>query len=220
LLNPKEEAMSPTRTPSTGQAYWNRHARNYDRSMLLLGRPIPRMIELTQAELKGAGDVLEVAAGTGLLTVPVARTARRVVATDYAEAMMGVLRQRVLEAGLTNVECSQRNVYELGFPPASFDAVVCANVLHLLPDLPGALAALKAVLRPGGKLLAPTFCHAETWASRAVSRILALTGFPSQRRLSSRTLREALEGAGIPVTRQETLPGLIPISFVAGVSPP
>jgi phosphatidylethanolamine/phosphatidyl-N-methylethanolamine N-methyltransferase len=210
--------MNPTHTPNSGQDYWNRHARNYDRSMLLLGRPIPRMIELTVAELKGAGDVLEVAAGTGLLTLPVARVARRVVATDYSEAMIGVVQQRVLQAGLTNVECSKRDVYSLGFPPASFDAVVCANVLHLLPDLPGALAALKAVLRPGGKLVAPTFCHAETLTSRAVSRVLALTGFPSQRRLSSRTLREAVEGAGLQLTRHETLPGPIPVSFVAGVS--
>lgn len=203
-----------------GQAYWNRLARNYDRSMLLLGRPIPRMIELTTAELQGANDVLEVAAGTGLLTLPVARTVKRVIATDYSEAMIGVLRQRVQEAGLTNVECSQRDVYDLGFPPASFDAVVCANVLHLLPDLPGALAALQRVLRPGGKLVAPTFCHEETRTSRALSRVLALTGFPSQRRLSSRTLREALENARFHVTRHETLPGLIPVSFVAGVSPP
>lgn len=107
----------------------------------------------------------------------------------------------------------------MGFPPASFDAVVCANVLHLLPDLPGALAALQRVLRPGGKLVAPTFCHAETRTSRAVSRVLALTGFPSQRRLSSRTLREALESARFHVTRTELLPGLIPVGFVAGVSP-
>ncbi len=187
--------------------------------MLLLGRPIPRMIELAVAELQGTNDVLEVAAGTGLLTLPMARVARRVIATDYAEAMIDVLRQRVQAAGLTNVECSQRDVYDLGLPPASFDAVVCANVLHLLPDLPGALAALQRVLRPGGKLVAPTFCHAETRTSRAVSRVLALTGFPSQRRLSSGTLREALESARFQVMRQETLPGLIPVSFVAGVSP-
>jgi phosphatidylethanolamine/phosphatidyl-N-methylethanolamine N-methyltransferase len=187
--------------------------------MLLLGRPIPRMIELTEAELKGAGDVLEVAAGTGLLTLPIARVAGRVVSTDYAEAMIEIVQQRAQEAGLANVECLRRDLYDLGFPPASFDAVVCANVLHLLPDLSGALAALKRVLRPGGKLIAPTFCHAETRASRAVSRVLALTGFPSERRLSSRTLREALEGAGFQMTRHETIPGLIPVSFAAGVSP-
>jgi ubiquinone/menaquinone biosynthesis C-methylase UbiE len=186
--------------------------------MLLLGRPMPRTIELTMAELQGTGDVLEVAAGTGLLTLPVARVARRVVATDYSDGMMGVLQQRVREAGLTNVECSRQDIYALGFPPASFDAALCANVLHLLPDLPGALAALKAVLRPGGKLVAPTFCHAETRLSRAFSRLMALTGFPGERRLSSRTLRDALEGAGFQVTRQETLPGLIPMGFVVGVA--
>jgi ubiquinone/menaquinone biosynthesis C-methylase UbiE len=178
------------------------------------------MIELTVDELRGASDVLEVAAGTGLLTLPIARVARRVVATDYAEAMIELLRQRTREAGVTNVECSRRDLYMLGFAPASFDAVVCANVLHLLPDLPGALAALTRVLRPGGKLIAPTFCHAETRLSRVVSRVLAVTGFPGQRRLSSRTLRESLEGAGLHITRQETLPGLIPVGFAAAIASP
>lgn len=201
------------------RAYWERHARNYDLSMRLLGRPFPTMLALTAAEVAGSGDVLEVAAGTGLVTPAIARAARRVVTTDYAESMVTLLRRRLADAGLTNVTCATRDLYALGFPSGSFDAVVCANVLHLVPDLAGALAALRAVLRPGGKLVAPTFCHAETRLSRAVSRLLALTGFPGHRRFSSASLRTALEGAGLVVTRQETLPGLIPVSFVACTTP-
>ena len=41
--------------------YWDRHARNYDRSMALLGRPIPRMVELAGEATRGLGRVLEVA---------------------------------------------------------------------------------------------------------------------------------------------------------------
>ena len=56
-----------------GRAYWERHARNYDRSLKVLGRPLPRMVALATETLRGCGHVLEVAAGTGLLRDPVAR---------------------------------------------------------------------------------------------------------------------------------------------------
>ncbi len=198
------------------RAYWERHARKYDRSVAILRRPLPRMLELVAEETSGARSVLEVAAGTGLVTEAIARSAERVVATDYSAAMVSMLRQRLEREGIGNVECAERDIYALGDAPGAYDAVVCANVLHLLPDLPGALAAMRAVLKPGGKLVAPTYCHEETALSRVFSRVLAMTGFPGQRRFSTASLRRALEEAGLSVHRQETLPGLLPIGFVAG----
>jgi hypothetical protein len=50
----------------TGQASWERHAKNYDRSMVLLGGPMRRMLELTRDAVAGVDTVLEVGAGTGL----------------------------------------------------------------------------------------------------------------------------------------------------------
>ncbi len=199
-----------------GREYWDRHARRYGTSIRLLRRPFPRMCELIAQELAGVENVLEVAAGTGLATVAAANVVRRVVATDYSEAMLRVLRENVERAGLSNVECLRRDIYSLGFAPRSFDAVLCANVLHLVPDLSGALTKLREVLRPKGKLLAPTFCHAETWLSLGLSRLLAITGFPGRRRFSSSNLRHELEQAGLRISRQETIPGPIPVCFMSG----
>jgi len=196
--------------------YWDEHARNYDRSMSLLGRPVPRMIELAAESTSGLERVLEVAAGTGLLTPAIATGAAVVVATDYSAAMVAELKQRVRDAGVTNVRCEQADLYALPFADRAFDAVVAANVLHLVPDLPGALAALCRVLRPGGRLVVPTFCHDETPLSWFASRALALTGFPGHRRFTARSLRQVVEEAGVRVTRTETLPGLIPIAYVEG----
>ena len=89
-------------------------------------------------------------------------------------------------------------------------------MLHLVPDLRGALAALQRVTRPGGRIIVPTYCHDETALSWLVSRVLAVTGFPGHRRFTVRSLREAVEAAGVRVTRSETLPGLIPISYIEG----
>jgi phosphatidylethanolamine/phosphatidyl-N-methylethanolamine N-methyltransferase len=198
----------------TGRAYWERHARNYDRSMLVLGRPMVRMLELVADAVSGADTVLEVAAGTGLVTVAIAPRVREVIATDYSGAMVEELRRRVAEAGLSNVTCSQGDVYALPYSPGTFDFVVAANVLHLLPDPPRALEVLRGLLRPGGRLVVPTFCHDETLLSKVVSRVIALSGFPSHRRFNARSLRDTLMQAGFELRMTETIAGVIPIEFV------
>ncbi|MFZ5445115.1 MAG: class I SAM-dependent methyltransferase [Myxococcota bacterium] len=196
--------------------YWDRHARNYDRSMALLGRPIPRMVELAGEATRGLGRVLEVAAGTGLVTPALAAGAGEVIATDYSASMVAALERRVRGAGVANVRCEQADLYALRFEDGSFDAVVAANVLHLVPDLPGALAALRRVTKKGGRIVVPTYCHDETAVSWVISRALAVTGFPGHRRFTAQSLIEAIEGANVSALRTELLPGLIPIAYVEG----
>ena len=195
--------------------YWERHARNYDASMRwMLGRPMSRMLELTSDAVQGKGKVLEVAAGTGIVTAAIAQSSDSVIATDYAAAMVESLELRVRDAGLKNVTCEQADIYSLPYSAGEFDAVVAANVLHLVPDLATAIQALRSVMKPGGVLVAPTFCHDETKTSWLVSRLLAVSGFPGHRRFTMRSLRGALEENGLKISRAENLPGLIPIGFV------
>ena len=198
--------------------YWERHARNYDASLRwVLGRPLPRMLELASEAVHGKGRVLEVAAGTGLVTSAIARTSESVVATDYAAAMVEALEQRVQDAGLENVTCEQADIYELPYSASEFDVVVAANVLHLVPDLPTAIRALRNVTKPGGSLVTPTFCHDETRASWLLSRLLAVSGFPGYRRFTMQSLRSALEDSGLQINHEELIPGLIPVGFVEAV---
>jgi phosphatidylethanolamine/phosphatidyl-N-methylethanolamine N-methyltransferase len=196
------------------RGYWERHAKRYDRATRLLARPVPRMLELAAEAVRGKARVLEVAAGTGLVTTAIAGRVGELIATDYAAAMVEQLEVRVRGAGLANVLCEQADLYSLRFPDAIFDAVVAANVLHLVPDLEGALASLRRVLRPQGVLIAPTYLHRETLRAAALSRLFALTGFPGHRRFTARSLREALEAAGFRITRAETIAGPFPIGHI------
>ena len=199
-----------------GKRFWDRHARNYDRSMVLLGRPMARAGDLVASSVAGLGRVLELAAGTGHITLRLARAAEQVVATDYADAMVAALRERT--SGLANVRCERADLYDLPYPAGSFEAVVAANVLHLVPDVPKALAAMRRMTRPGGLLVVPTFCHAETVVSRTLSRLLTLTGFPGLQRFTSVSFRAALQSAGLEVTRFEVIPGPIPIAYAEAKS--
>ncbi len=205
-------------TQASGQGYWERHAKRYDKSTRFLGRPVPRMLELCCEATRGSGRVLEVGAGTGLITTAIASQVGELVATDYAAAMVEELDARVRAAGLPNVTCEQADLYALRFEDGSFDAVVAANVLHLVPDLEGALASLRRVLKPGGRLIAPTYLHRETFGAAVLSRLIAVTGFPGHRRFSSASLIAALQAGGFEVEKTQTIPGPFPIGFVAASS--
>ena len=199
--------------------FWERKAPQYDRvAKGLFGRPLPHVLELTANGVSGADSVLEVAAGTGLMTAVIAPRVRRVVATDYADNMLAILAERMKTAGISNVESAHRDIYALGYPSGSFDVVVAGNVLHLVPDLERALDALCHVLRPGGKLITPTFVHDETRTSWLVSRLLVtLMGQPMHRRFTAASLRQSLERRRLRVTREETIPGVIPIAYVESI---
>jgi phosphatidylethanolamine/phosphatidyl-N-methylethanolamine N-methyltransferase len=200
-------------SPDAGHNYWERNAERYDRSMKLLGRPIPTAAAWCSEAVRGA-QVLEVAAGTGLITAALAATARSVVATDYSSAMVEQLKARVSREGLSNVTCEAADIYALPFEAASFDVVVAANVLHIVPDLPRALAALKRMLKPGGRLIAPTYCHDETPVAWALSRLVTVTGFPGQRRFTASGLQQAIQDAGFCTLRVTTIAGILPLGYV------
>lgn len=206
--------MPAAATDDRGRAYWERHARRYDRSTRFLSRPVPRMLELAVEAARGKGRVLEVAAGTGLITTAIAPVVGELIATDYATEMVTQLEARVRDAGLANVRCEQADIYNLGYHAGSFDAIFAANVLHLVPDLEGALASLRRVLKPNGVLAAPTYLHSETLGASLLSRLFSLTGFPGQCRFTSETLTAAIRAAGLRVERVETIPGPFPVGFV------
>jgi SAM-dependent methyltransferase len=97
--------------------------------------------------------VLEVAAGTGVLTRALAsRLPERVslVATDLNQAML----DHASAVGTKRmVEWRQADAMQLPFPDAAFDVVVCQFGVMFFPDKPKAFAEARRVLKSGGIFL-------------------------------------------------------------------
>ena len=196
--------------------YWDKNAKNYDSSMRILGGPIPRMLELVGESSRGRARVLEVAAGTGIVTEVLARSVQEVIATDASVEMVTQLRRRLHRENLVQVRCVVADIYRLPYADQNFDGLVAANILHLLDDLPSAFAEMRRICQADARLIFPTFCHDERLLSKFISKILYWSGFPGSRGFSAESLIDLLSANGIQVTRFEVIDGMIPITFVEG----
>jgi phosphatidylethanolamine/phosphatidyl-N-methylethanolamine N-methyltransferase len=195
--------------------YFATHVTRYDRAAILLNSRFATAVQCVVHDLESREEVLELGAGTGLVTASIARGRKRVVATDRSPAMLERLEARLRTEGITNVAIQEADAMALGFPDGSFDAVVMANVLHLLPDPAVALAEARRVIRPGGVLCAPTFLHGQSPSARSVSWLLRLTGFPVVTRFSQASLARLVQDAGFGVLREVLVAGVLPIGHLA-----
>ena len=94
--------------------------------------------------------VLEIAAGTGVVTRALAAAlpdSVAIVATDLNQAMLD---QASLVGARRTVEWRQADAMQLPFPDGSFDAVVCQFGVMFFPDKSKAFSETRRVLRPGG----------------------------------------------------------------------
>jgi demethylmenaquinone methyltransferase/2-methoxy-6-polyprenyl-1,4-benzoquinol methylase len=116
---------------------------------------------LSQTGLRPGQSALDVAGGTGDLAAGMAgQVGERglVVLSDINAAMLAVGRDRLLDRGLMrNVRFAIANAECLPFEDASFDCVTIAFGLRNVTDKPAALASMRRVLRPGGRLLVLEF---------------------------------------------------------------
>ena len=116
---------------------------------------------LANTGLRAGGRALDLAAGSGDLTVGLARQVTatgHVWSTDINERMLAVGRDRCLDAGVSgNVHFALADAEALPFRSSSFDCVTIAFGLRNVTDKGAALASAHRVLKPGGRLLVLEF---------------------------------------------------------------
>lgn len=161
-------------------AYYRARAGEYDEWFLRRGRHDrgPEWnrrwfseLEEVRRELdrfRPTGKVLELACGTGLWTVELARHAASVTAVDASPEVLEINRARLREAGReTRVRYVGADLFDWR-PDDEYDAVFFGFWLSHVP--PGRFAAfwdlVRSALRPGGRAFFVDSLRAETWAEK------------------------------------------------------
>ncbi len=137
---------------------------------------------LSQTGLRPGHRALDVASGTGDLGAGLARQvgpAGLAVLTDINREMLTRGRDRLLDAGLAgNVAFAIANAERLPFADRSFDCVTIGFGLRNVTDKPAALASMRRVLRPGGRLLVLEFSKPQIAALKPLYDAYSFTVLP------------------------------------------
>jgi ubiquinone/menaquinone biosynthesis C-methylase UbiE len=149
---------------------WEKEAPTYDRRMGFFERVLfgdGREWVCSRA----SGDVLEVAVGTGRNFTFYPEEVVQLTGIDLSPAMLEIARKRAEELGV-EADLWEGDAQQLPFADASFDTVVCTLSLCNIPHDRRAIAEIKRVLRPGGRLLLLDHVRATSKVWLAVQRVL------------------------------------------------
>ena len=141
--------------------------------------------------------------------------------------MLALARTRHGRPGSAPVEVSPGSAEALPLPDASVDVAVATQVFEYVPDLPAALAEVRRVLRPGGRvLLLDTDWDSIVWHSGDGTRMARVLDAWEEHLVDPhlpRVLGGALRRAGFDVARPQVLPlfnvGSDPHTYSAGLVP-
>ena len=191
---------------------WDRAAGRYDASwrdpLAVAQRELLRKLQVRAGEC-----VLDVACGTGHLACELGRLvgpAGKVVGVDLSQEMVDIATSRAREKALPHVAFTRMDAQSLAFDAASFDVVLCCFGLMYVPDAERALAEIRRVLRPGGRVgiavwgerrhcaWSPVFSIVDEEVASEVCPLFFRLGAPG-------ALASACVGAGIPVTWESRL---------------
>jgi len=146
----KSPDLSETHVSSDRADAWHRAKARREETT---GAATEMMLNL--ANIRVGHRVLEVAAGTGDLSMMVSRRVGPdgyVLATDISAAMLNRAAQVAREAGITNVETHVMNAENLELDTNSFHAVICRSALMFFPNPLKALTSMKRVVKPEGRV--------------------------------------------------------------------
>lgn len=159
--------FDPITFKQTTRDQWEAAAGAWDRWGEFLGRWLGPATEamLDLAAVKTGSRVLDVAAGAGEQTLSTARRVGQgghVLATDISPAILAYAAAAARRAALHNVQTRELDGERCDeLPAASFDAVISRVGLIYFPDHQRALAGMRHVLKPGGRIAAIVYSTAD-----------------------------------------------------------
>lgn len=134
----KSKVMNTDEVDMLWQESYNRQAEKYDKKRTIEGQKIfDGFVDDFLDELIPAGNdikVLDVATGTGKISLPLAEKGRNVIGIDLTENMLREAQKKARDKSLKNISLQLANARELPFEDSSFDCVMSRRFFHLIPN--------------------------------------------------------------------------------------
>lgn len=191
------------------EGVWNFFAPIYERAMKSQ-KSIYDYIYKEISAAASAKNVLELATGPGMIAKHIAPSAKSVTATDFAPKMIEAAKKGSVPE---NVSFEVADATNLRYQNDSFDLVVIANALHIIPEPEKALAEIDRVLKSNGTLIAPNFIEREKGKKNLWQKILSLVGIKFVHEWTKEEYKTFLTDHGWQVTKSHVCKGRIDLLY-------
>ncbi len=192
--------------------FWNKISPVYDLFENVYNRKVYKGTGIKVAEFISMSDsVLECACGTGAITEEIAKKAQKVLATDFAEGMLKRASKKCRK--YSNVSFRREDITDIKCEDESFDKVVAGNVIHLLPEPEKALNELLRVVRPGGKVIIPTYINMARDSSGFAVKFIEKLGADFKRQFDIDSYKKFFEDKGFKDVEFYVVDGRMPCAI-------
>ncbi|MCR5405245.1 MAG: class I SAM-dependent methyltransferase [Lachnospiraceae bacterium] len=161
--------------------------------------------------IEPSDEVLECACGTGAISIYIAPKCKKLIVTDFAP---GMLRQAAKKCRkYSNVVFKKADITNIKCKDERFDKVVAGNVIHLLPEPEKALRELERVVKPGGKIIIPTYINMSKGTGKAAVKMIAFLGADFKRQFDLDSYKKFFEDKGYAGAEYYVVDGRMPCAI-------
>ena len=191
-------------------AFWDSIAEKYAARPIKDEAAYAKTLERTRAHLRPDDRVIEFGCGTGTTAVKLAPAVGHYTATDIAANMIAIGEVKARDAHAANLTFLRGTLDDV-WAEAPFDAVLAFNFLHLVDDLPAALARVRGLLDTGGLFISKTVCLSGAWLlMKPVIGVMQMMGrAPHLSFIAPAALERAIAAAGFEIVETGNYPKTI-----------
>jgi ubiquinone/menaquinone biosynthesis C-methylase UbiE len=198
------------------EEYWNKRAATYDEQVMgEYADANEKTVSMSLAYLKDTDEMLEIACGTGVMTLGIVNHVSHLTAIDISSAMLDRLREKA--QGRTDLTLMHTDIFDHEFDDKQFDVIAAYNVLLYMENIDEVLHRIHSLLRPGGMFLSASDCvggldneDAKEKRRRVEKGELSFVGF-----FTPEELVKTIEEAGFTVLESENIHDGTPNQFIA-----
>ena len=191
--------------------FWDFCAPLYDFAEKTNGKAYAQMVETVRELVPENTSVLEVAAGTGAVSIAIADKVESIRCTDTSNRMLSVARKKANRRGVSNIRFENLDIFNIEKQDHSFDVVIAGQVLHLLDEPEKAAAQLRRVAKD---MVILPMCFTKNLRGRAKwsVRFYRLFGFAPNFEFDADSYAAFLPEIGFENCEMIQIPGKLPMA--------
>ena len=170
-----------------------------------------KMVEFVVGIVPQGTEVLEVAAGTGDISLAISAKAKSVLCTDVSERMLKIARKKAAKCDAINIAFDNISIFDTGKANGEYDVVVASQVLHLIDE---PKRAAEELIRVSSELVVLPLALIKNL--KAVSKfkvsVWRLFGFNPKHNFDAEGYEEFLNSIGFEGCKVELIDGDMPMA--------